>query len=360
MRSHASALSGVFVLLFFVFAAHAQDGARADETAAQIQLRASAASASEQGQYLQAAELMEGYLQLGPTDLGYLELAAARIAAGQCNAAGTALDAAAAAPRATVITADQAADRTRRVRGELALSCEGAVDPEVLYELGLEFFADRMWTKAARAFELAFLDDPNTILAYNAGRSFEYAGDLDKAVAYYEKALELGPDDALRDRLERTLERLGNLQARTGNGEEVGLVDVASRPSGAIVRIDGVVVGQTPYQAAHPVGAYEISVAAEGYGDYERDVVLEAGKEIVVDVSLNPAGRYWTWISLAGTLATAAGGVGLGLLADNALSEARDPVVRRDPAAFADATDSGRAFAGTSIALYAARRLVRR
>jgi tetratricopeptide (TPR) repeat protein len=354
MRSHASALAVLSTLCLLTVPCLAQDRPRVDESAAQIQLRTSATTAASAGQHLQAAELLEGYLQLGPNDLGYLELAAARIAAGQCESASAALAAAAAAPRASVITTEQAADRTRRVQGELALGCEGAVDPEVLYELGVEYFADRKWTKAARAFELAFGDDPNTVLAYNAGRSFEYAGDLERAVVYYEKALELDPDPELRDRLERTLERLGNLRARTEQGEEVGLVDVSSRPKGAIVRINGVVVGQTPYQAAHPVGEYEITVEAEGFGDYERDVVLESGKEVVVDVALNPASRYWTWVSLAGTLATAAGGVGLGLLADSALTEARDPETRRDPAAFSDATDRGRALAGSSIALYAA------
>ena len=353
MRMDAFSVAIALAFLLSPASAVADEADWVPETAAQSQLRSAATAAVDAGQFDQAAELMEGYLQLGATDLGYLELANLRTAQGRCDAAAAALDAASSAPRSAVITSDQVADRTRRVRGELALNCEGTVEPEVLYELGLEYFEGRAWTKAARAFVLAFDDDPNTILAYNAARSFEYAGDLDRAVEFYEKALGLDPDADLRDRLERTLERLSNLRARTVEGEEVGLLDVSSRPGGAIVRVDGIVVGQTPYQAAHPVGAYEITVESEGFSEYERDVELASGDEVVIDVTLSPSGRFWTWFSLAGTLATTAGGVGLGLLAQAALDDANDPVTRRDPDAFASATDRGRVLSGTSVALYA-------
>lgn len=352
MRTHATALACAISITFLPCFSGAQERATAEESAAQTQLRASAAAAFEAGRPEEAVELLQGYLQLGPTDVAYIDLGAAQIAAGQCEQAAASLDAAAFSPRLAAISEEQVADRLGRARGELALSCAGAVEPEVLYALGLEYFEQRNWLRAAKAFRLAFEDDPNTILAYNAGRSFEYAGDLDNAVAFYQKALDLDPDADLKDRIERTLERLGNLQARTTTGEEVGLLDVASKPSGALVKVDGVVVGETPYQAAHPVGTYEVSVELEGFSDYERDVELEASKEVIIDVQLSASGRFWTWISLASTLATAGGGVGLGLLAENALSDARDPVTRRDPGAFQDATDRGRILSGTSIALY--------
>lgn len=88
-----------------------------------------------------------------------------------------------------------------------------------------------------------------------------------------------------------------------------------SEPEGAVVRVDGEIVGTTPLERALPAGKHIVRVEAEGYIALEREVVFVEGAQEQVDFTLDPLpsvlpAARWGWASLSvGLLALGGGGV---------------------------------------------------
>jgi PEGA domain/Tetratricopeptide repeat len=93
------------------------------------------------------------------------------------------------------------------------------------------------------------------------------------------------------------------------------LLRIGTRPSGAVVFVDGKPIGtSTPrVELVVPAGAHQIEARREGYDDARVPVVLRAGTTRDVTVSLEKevpiTSRWWFW---AGASVVAAGGVALG------------------------------------------------
>ncbi len=320
---------------------------------AQESLLKAAREAAEARDHDKALEILRGLLQLGEIDVAYIEEARNHLALGRCDEAEASLAKASAAKATMALSAEELQAALAAIEEDMALNCQGKANAAQLYNLGLDYFAKREWDKAAQAFELALEIDPNPTLAHNAGRSHEYAGHLDKAEVLYQRALDLGPDDEIRDRVERNLERLSNLREQLGAraNDGTGLLEVNSEPSGAIVRVDGVAVGQTPFQQAVAPGTFAVTLSLEGHAERSQQVELEAGREVVLSVTLEPDGRVWTWVGLGTTAALLAGGVTFGVLAQNDLDTINEAGGKRDPD-FESIRDRGQAFSNISLGLY--------
>jgi hypothetical protein len=64
---------------------------------------------------------------------------------------------------------------------------------------------------------------------------------------------------------------------------------VASTPQGALVTVDGHVVGMTPYTSTLPPGPHEVKVARDGAGSMSRHLDAHDGRPIVISVDLGPS-----------------------------------------------------------------------
>lgn len=115
------------------------------------------------------------------------------------------------------------------------------------------------------------------------------------------------PDDPRRAELRRLYE----LCAQTG------VLAIASRPTGAALRIDGALVGTTPYRAlSMRAGAHLIVAEHPGFDPAERSVVVPAAGQLAVTLELSPAvpartsvvHRWWFWPAVAGAALVVAGG----------------------------------------------------
>jgi tetratricopeptide (TPR) repeat protein len=319
---------------------------------AQAPLYRAAIEAREQGDHEKALEILKGLLALGDLDIGHLEASLNHIELGQCDEAEASLEKALLSDRSKVMTSQEVEAKISAMKKDLQLNCGGKANAQQLYELGLDYFENREWLKAAQAFELALASDENATLAHNTGRSYEYAGNLDKAHRYYLLALKLAPNDGLKDRFERNIERLENLRGQmTSNETMASLLEISSQPSGAIVRLDGVALGQTPFQQAAAPGTYAVSVELEGYTTKTQSISLEPGREVVLNMELEPEGRVWTWISLSTSIAFAAGGVTLGVLAKQDLDEVTSVEGKRS-ADFDDIQARGRFLSNLSLGLF--------
>lgn len=129
-------------------------------------------------------------------------------------------------------------------------------------------------------------------------------GDCRSALEHIEDFLSRVPADD-----ERTAElvRLRELCQRTG------ALRVESAPPKASLRIDGAVVGATPYESLSlRAGAHVLVAEKAGFAAQRREVVVPAGGELAVRFELSPARasiarRWWFWAAIGGA-ALAVGG----------------------------------------------------
>ena len=82
-----------------------------------------------------------------------------------------------------------------------------------------------------------------------------------------------------------TLPPSGEREVRFSLREEIGVVEVVSRPP-AVVSVDGEAVGATPLTLRLPAVAHEITVAKEGYRSVVRKLIPSAGAARKMDVTL--------------------------------------------------------------------------
>jgi hypothetical protein len=120
-------------------------------------------------------------------------------------------------------------------------------------------------------------------------------------------------------------------------------VTIASRPEQATVRIDGIVMGATPWKGVLAPGAHRFVLQRSGYKDAARDVLVVQGQKLVVDLTLEAATsavtalpespgregvfqkvRVPTWIALGVGAASLGTAVGFQIAAQGAEDEARN------------------------------------
>lgn len=120
-----------------------------------------------------------------------------------------------------------------------------------------------------------------------------------------------------------------------------GGVKVTSMPAGAALKVDGKEKGKAPAIAGKlKPGKHTVELTLSGYKPVTREVVVEAGKELAVEVKLEkrPAnlprpvlqpvtpsvkkrGRLWTWVAAGSAVALAGVGIGFGLWAQSGYDE---------------------------------------
>jgi len=93
-------------------------------------------------------------------------------------------------------------------------------------------------------------------------------------------------------------------------------IEVRSDPEGAVVRIDGEIVGTTPLERALPSGKHSVRVEARGHISLEREIVFVEGATETVDLTLDPLPSVlpparWGWGALSVGVVALGGGVAL-------------------------------------------------
>ena len=101
-----------------------------------------------------------------------------------------------------------------------------------------------------------------------------------------------------------TLER-GGRQTLDVTLEEIetrGHLVVESRTAGAVVTLDGDVVGAPPFEARLEPGTHELIVRAPGHAELRRTIDIEAGADLRVAADLPEDGNVltspWLWIGV--------------------------------------------------------------
>jgi PEGA domain len=131
-------------------------------------------------------------------------------------------------------------------------------------------------------------------------------GDCRAALVHIESFLSRIPED---DERVPELVRLRELCQRTG------ALRVESTPPEAALRIDGAIVGATPYRALSLHAGQHVLIAEKpGFASQSREITLAPGGELDVRFALSPARapltrRWWFWAAVGGVALTATAAV---------------------------------------------------
>lgn len=158
------------------------------------------------------------------------------------------------------------------------------------------------FAEALTAYREAYAAEPSPALLYNMGRAYEKLGRYADAW----NALDAFATTASAD-LKARVPRLDALMLELRS--RVTQVTIRSNVGGAGIWIRGERIGTTPLARPYAVapGMARLEVRADGYAAYTRDLVLEEGRVLVVDVGLVPVSSSVTSTTSASeTGATAA------------------------------------------------------
>lgn len=151
-----------------------------------------------------------------------------------------------------------------------------------LYKIGLLEFEGGDYTKAAQTFSRAFDLDQDPILAYNAARSYEKSGSLERSALFYRHVLDLKAGDDLEDRAREALgqltQRLSEQKARQERLKLRGVLQVRSDRVGEVL-VDGDLIGVAPGDFELAPGVHQVEVRRNGVEPYLTQLKLDAGQE---------------------------------------------------------------------------------
>jgi TolB-like protein len=93
-----------------------------------------------------------------------------------------------------------------------------------------------------------------------------------------------------------------------------GVFTLTSEPAGAVVPLDGEIVGTTPIERRMVPGKHVLRVSSEGFISIEREVTFVEGLSEDLSISLEKLpsrlpSRPWGWVSLGAGVATLSGGI---------------------------------------------------
>lgn len=235
-----------------------------------------------------------------------------------------------------------------------------------LSELGRLHYDGGEFAEAATAFSRAFALQPDPVLGYNAARSYENAGDPERALEMYQAVLALEPADAaLAQRCRDGVTRIENLLARVEQERQSqpATLEVEADPVGALVTVDGEAAGEAPLELSLPAGDYAVEVASPGHLTYSETVSLRPGQALALRVNLpelppepeEEGGPTWWAVGLSGGLGVACllVGAAAAIGAQQRYDEAQTPEVLRDEARFNDVVAEGQSLKGSSTFFYA-------
>lgn len=154
--------------------------------------------------------------------------------------------------------------------------------------------AKALFNEGAAAYKAARYDDaverfleadriaPSSALSYNVARAYEKLNEEARALQYYRDYLRRGPAAQNSDEVRKRILELEGLLSSRG----VQQLTVSSEPSGATVRVDGRLVGTTPWTGELAPGKHQLVVSKSGHAEQSRAVDLPLAKATYVELSL--------------------------------------------------------------------------
>jgi hypothetical protein len=148
------------------------------------------------------------------------------------------------------------------------------------------------WRAAIASYELAYQVSPHPNVLYNIGVNYQRLGEGRQAAAYLRRYLEAAPRASDRAQV---LEQIDRLRRRPSQ------VTFSSRPPGATIVLDGRELGAAPVSVELAAGQHTAHAVLDGTSTPPRQVVVEYGEPIAIELHVGAQpGRLTIESSAAG------------------------------------------------------------
>jgi hypothetical protein len=154
-----------------------------------------------------------------------------------------------------------------------------AAEARQQYQQGTQAFQQKRYQEAALHFEAAASFRTSSVALYTAGLAWDLASKPERAADAYARALEVGGLDPKQNSLAK--DRVAQLETT------LGTVAVAA-PEGWRVQLDTFTEVPTPARLHAGAGMHGLSVRAPGKPIERRDVTLQAGKVVTIELKEEP------------------------------------------------------------------------
>jgi hypothetical protein len=148
------------------------------------------------------------------------------------------------------------------------------------YQLGTQAFQAKKYAEAATHFEAAAAARQNAVALYTAGLAWDLAGKTERAADAFSRALEVPGLDAKQS---------ANAKDKVALYERTLGTLAVQGPDGWKVQLDSLTEAPVPVRLHAPAGTHSLTVKAPGKPVDHRDVSLEAGKVIEMNLKDEPA-----------------------------------------------------------------------
>jgi tetratricopeptide (TPR) repeat protein len=169
--------------------------------------------------------------------------------------------------------------------GRFALAAEG--DPKGAarehFQKGLAAFADQRFAEAVEEFDAAYKLSPAFKLLYNIGLVDVALGRSVEAVEAFDRYLKQGASAIPADRRREVSEEIEKQLAR------IGTISIRTFPEGVEIRIDGVLIGQTPLPkpVRVNVGRHAVEAIAAGHSPQTREIAISGKADSAIEMTLD-------------------------------------------------------------------------
>ena len=152
------------------------------------------------------------------------------------------------------------------------------------FDAGVAYFQQKQYDLALKELMQAYVLDPNPALVYNIARVHEDKGDLDNALKFFKSFLTIAPRAKNAAAVKK---KVAAITAEIKRRPKTGTLAIASDPPGATVRIDGQVVGQTPFgPAILPAGKHKVEVSLDRFDTWKENVLVISSNASALDLKL--------------------------------------------------------------------------
>ena len=167
----------------------------------------------------------------------------------------------------------------RVAQAQEATPTENGVEARQQYQQGTQAFQQKRYQEAALHFEAAASFRTSSVALYTAGLAWDLASKPERAADAYGRALEVGGLDPKQTGLAK--DRVAQLETT------LGTVAIAA-PDGYRVQLDTFTEVPTPARLHAGAGVHGLSVRAPGKPIERRDVTLQAGKVVNLELKEEP------------------------------------------------------------------------
>ena len=164
-------------------------------------------------------------------------------------------------------------------RAQDAAPTDAAVEARQQYQQGTQAFQQKRYQEAALHFEAAASFRTSSVALYTAGLAWDLASKPERAADAYGRALEVGGLDPKQQGLAK--DRVAQLETTLGTL-------AVTAPDGWRVQLDTFTEVPTPARLHAGAGVHGLSVRAPGKPIERRDVTLQTGKLVSIELKDEP------------------------------------------------------------------------